>query len=123
MADTRREQVARLLLSCPDRPGIVAAVAGFLAGRGANILQSDQHSTDPDGGTFFMRIAFRLAPDDHEERLEREFAAVADELGMRWWMSIAARRKRVAVLVSRYDHCLAELLWRWRRQTLARLGR
>ena len=118
MADTRREHVARLLLSCSDRPGIVAAVVRFLSERRVNILESDQHTTNPDGGTFFMRIAFRLSPDDDEERLEREFAAVADELGMRWWMSFAARRKRVAVLVSRYDHCLAELLWRWRRGEL-----
>jgi formyltetrahydrofolate deformylase len=118
MAEMRREHVARLLLSCSDRPGIVAAVVRFLSERGANILESDQHTTNPDGGTFFMRIAFRLSPDDDEERLEREFAAVADELGMRWRMSFAARRKRVAVLVSRYDHCLAELLWRWRRGEL-----
>ena len=118
MADTRRERVARLLLSCSDRPGVVAAVVRFLSERGVNILESDQHTTNPDGGTFFMRIAFRLSPDDDEERLEREFAAVAGELGMRWRMSIAVRRKRVAVLVSRYDHCLAELLWRWRRGEL-----
>jgi formyltetrahydrofolate deformylase len=118
MADTRREHVARLLLSCSDRPGVVAAVVRFLSERGVNILESDQHTTNPDGGTFFMRIAFRLAPDDDEERLEREFATVAGELDMRWRMSIAARRKRVAVLVSRYDHCLAELLWRWRRGEL-----
>jgi formyltetrahydrofolate deformylase len=119
MADARREQVARLLLSCHDGPGIVAAVAGFLAARGANILQSDQHSTDPDAGTFFMRVAFRLADgDDDEEALERAFAPVAERLGMTWQLSFAAHRKRMAVLVSRYDHCLAELLWRWRRGEL-----
>ncbi len=55
-----REQTARLLVSCPDRHGIVAAVAGFLAENDANILSSDQHSTDPEGGTFFMRMEFRL---------------------------------------------------------------
>jgi formyltetrahydrofolate deformylase len=119
MASSRREQVARLLLSCPDRPGIVAAVASFLAGRGANIMQSDQHSTDPDGGTFFMRVEFHLADgDDDEEALRRAFAAVAERLGMTWQLSFALRRKRMAVLVSRYDHCVAELLWRWRRGEL-----
>jgi formyltetrahydrofolate deformylase len=115
----RREQVARLLLSCPDRPGIVASVAGFLAERGANILQFDQHTTDPDGGTFFMRVEFRLADgDDDQEALRRAFALVAEELRMTWQLSFAAHRKRIAVFVSRYDHCLAELLWRWRRGEL-----
>jgi formyltetrahydrofolate hydrolase len=57
---------ARLLISCPHRHGIVAAVSGFLAARGANIVRSDQHSTDPEGGTFFMRMAFTLPALDPE---------------------------------------------------------
>ena len=110
--------VGRLLVSCTDRPGIVAALSSFLRDRGANIVESDQHSTDPEGGAFFMRTEFHL--EGLEERgLEDVFATeVAEPFGMEWQMSYASRRKRVAILVSRYDHCLAELLWRWRRGEL-----
>jgi formyltetrahydrofolate deformylase len=112
--------VGRLLVSCTDRPGIVAALSSFLRDRGANILQSDQHTTDPDGGQFFMRLEFRLdGLEDQADALEAAFAAeVGDGLGGDWRLEYAARRKRVAILVSRYDHCLAELLWRWRRGEL-----
>jgi formyltetrahydrofolate deformylase len=115
-----RAGVGRLLVSCVDRPGIVAALSRFVAARGANILQSDQHTTDPEGGQFFMRTEFKL--DGLEEQgtaFEAAFAAeVAEPFGMDWQMRYASHRKRVAILVSRYDHCLAELLWRWRRGEL-----
>jgi formyltetrahydrofolate deformylase len=112
--------VGRLLVSCVDRPGIVAALSRFVAARGANILQSDQHTTDPEGGQFFMRTEFAL---DGLEAQGPEFEAafaqeVAEPFGMQWDMRYASQRKRVAILVSRYDHCLAELLWRWRRGEL-----
>jgi formyltetrahydrofolate deformylase len=114
------EGVGRLLVSCRDRPGIVAALSAFLRDRGANILQSDQHTTDPEGGVFFMRTEFRLdGIEDMAEPFERAFGAeVAEPFGMDWRMRYAAHRKRVAILFSRYDHCLAELLWRWRRGEL-----
>jgi formyltetrahydrofolate deformylase len=117
---SRVRGVGRLLVSCTDRPGIVAALSSFLRDRGANILQSDQHTTDPDGGQFFMRLEFRLEGlEDAAEEIEREFAAqVGDSLGGDWRLEYAAQRKRVAILVSRYDHCLAELLWRQRRGEL-----
>src|ERR671931_1288319 len=108
---------ARLLISCPDRHGIVAAVSGFLAARGANIVSSDQYSTDPEGGAFFMRMAFTI--DRLDEDLAAAFAEeVAERFGMQWRVDDAARPKRVAVLVSREDHCLLDLLWRWRRGEL-----
>jgi formyltetrahydrofolate deformylase len=112
--------VGRLLVSCTDRPGIVAALSTFLRESGANILQSDQHTTDPEGGVFFMRTEFHLdGLEDRSQELERAFVAeVAEPFGMDWRMHYAARRKRMAILVSRYDHCLAELLWRWRRGEL-----
>jgi formyltetrahydrofolate deformylase len=112
--------IGRLLVSCVDRPGIVAAISRFLAERGANIVHSDQHSTDPEGGSFFMRTEFKLdGLEDRADEIEREFGAdVGEPFGMDWQIRYAARRKRVAVLVSRYDHCLAELLWRWRRGEL-----
>jgi formyltetrahydrofolate deformylase len=111
---------ARLLISCPDRPGIVAAVSSFLFSHGANIVSSDQHSTDPEGGRFFMRMEFSttgmdLAGDD----LEAAFAQdVGDRFEMSWRMSHPGDRKRMAILVSRYEHCVLDLLWRWRRGSL-----
>ncbi len=105
----------RLLVSCPDRPGIVAAVSQFLFERGANIVHSDQHSTDPSGGRFFLRVEFEL-PDlaDHAAALRREFGPIADRYGMRWRLALAGQPKRVAVFVSTEDHCLLELLWQRR---------
>ena len=112
--------VGRLLVSCSDGPGIVAAVSSFLFSRGANILQSDQHTTDPEGGVFFMRTEFKLdGLDADSDELGRAFAQeVAEPFGMEWRLHRASYRKRVAILVSRYDHCLAELLWRSRRGEL-----
>jgi formyltetrahydrofolate deformylase len=108
---------ARLLISCPDRHGIVAAVSGFLADRGANIVSSAQYSTDPEGGAFFMRMAFAI------EAIDDDFATafaeqVAERFSMDWRLDDGARAKRVAILVSREDHCLLDLLWRWRRGEL-----
>ncbi len=105
---------ARLLISCPDRPGIVLAVSQFLYDQGANIIQSDQYSTDPEGGRFFMRIEFDL-PDlpEKEKRLETAFIPVAEKWDMDWRFSYAYRLKRMAIFVSRQDHCLLELLWQW----------
>jgi formyltetrahydrofolate deformylase len=107
----------RLLVSCPDRPGIVAAVSRFLFESGANIIRSDQYSTDPSGGSFFLRVEFAIAPDAHHDLAER-FGLVADRFGMNWRIWGAGTRKRVAILVSRYDHCLVDLLYRWQRDEL-----
>jgi formyltetrahydrofolate deformylase len=111
---------ARLLISCPDRPGIVAAVSSFLFEHGANIISSDQHSTDPEGGRFFMRMEFSTAEMDLDrDQLEAAFKEdVADRFEMRWRMSHPGDRKRMAILVSRYEHCVLDLLWRWRRGSL-----
>jgi formyltetrahydrofolate deformylase len=114
------EHSARLVITCPDGPGIVAAVSEFLFRHGANIVQSDQYSTDPQGGTFFMRMAFRLAGLDLPlDALERAFAdEVAVRFAMDWRLHAAGEPKRVAIMVSREDHCLLDLLWRWRRGEL-----
>ncbi len=108
----------RLLVSCPDRPGIVAAVSSFLFEAGANIVQSEQYSTDPSGGTFFLRSEFSMAPARRQGLAERFGLAVADRFGMTWRLWDSSQRKRVAVLVSRYDHCLVDLLYRWQRGEL-----
>ncbi len=108
----------RLLITCPDRHGIVAAVAGFLADSGANIITSDQHSTDPEGGEFFMRMEFTLEQGDLGA-LGRAFQQeVAERLDMRYRLTNADEPKKMAVLVSKEDHCLVDLLWRHRRGEL-----
>jgi formyltetrahydrofolate deformylase len=113
----RDPDAARLLIACPDRPGIVAAVAGALRDEGANITHSAQYSTDPEGGRFFMRVQFHL-PTLDAAFSERFATRVAEPFGMSWSLSEVARPKRLALLVSRYDHCLVDLLWRWRRGEL-----
>jgi formyltetrahydrofolate deformylase len=116
----RNPDVARLIVSCPDRHGIIAALSACLAETGANIVNSDQHSTDPEGGSFFLRMEFHLAGlANKRELLETRLAAIAAEFEMDLQLRLAVRNKRVALFVSRYDHCLLDLLWRWRRDELA----
>jgi len=120
MTATHDVDTGRLLVRCEDRPGIVAAVSGFLHAQGANIHQSDQYSTDPEGGTFFLRMVFHLrglegALDEVGRGFDQE---IAQRFDMTWRLEDAARPKRVAVMVSREDHCLLDLLWRWRRGEL-----
>ena len=105
---------ARLLITCPDRPGIVAAVSQFIFSHGANITQLDQHSTDPEGGTFFMRLEFQTPHlDVDREALRDAFRAkVAEPFQMHWNIHYAWPPKRLAIMVSRHEHCLMEILWR-----------
>lgn len=114
------ETTARLLISCPDRPGIVSAVTTFLYHHGANITELDQHSSDASGGRFFMRLEFQTpALDLSREALPRAFGEVVGQrFAMDWRISFARERPRMAVLVSRHDHALLELLWRWTRGEL-----
>jgi len=110
--------LVRLVVQCRDRPGIVAAVARFLADRGANITSSAQHSTDPEGGWFFLRLEFDL-PGGEVDALRAAFGAeVAQAFGMQWRLARADERQRVALLASREEHCLLDLLWRRRRGEL-----
>jgi formyltetrahydrofolate deformylase len=110
---------AILLVHCPDRRGIVAALAQLLYGHGANILDADQH-TDVAAGQFFQRIRFDLA-ELHTDRLALENAVreTAERFAMRWRIAWSGQRRRVAIFVSRYDHCLHDLLWRHRAGELA----
>ncbi len=112
--------MGRLLVSCPDRPGIIAAVSRFLYEHGANIAESGQFSTDPEGGRFFLRNVFhRPGLQAMRDELERSFAAeVGEPFGMQWTFAEPGVPKRVAIMVSRYDHCLLDLLWRSRREEL-----
>ncbi|AWB43843.1 formyltetrahydrofolate deformylase [Paenibacillus sp. CAA11] len=105
---------ARMLISCPDGPGIVAAVSRFLYDHGANIVQSDQYTMDPEGGMFFMRVEFDLAElDKRLPLLEQDFSKVAEGFQMEWAIYPLSRKKKLAIFVSKEDHCLVELLWQW----------
>jgi formyltetrahydrofolate deformylase len=106
-------ETTRLLLSCPDRPGIVARVAGFLADAGRNIIDADQHSTEQ--ARLFMRLVFESAPESERTQLYERFAAeVAEPLSMEHRFAEAGRLPRVALMASKEDHCLLDLLWRFR---------
>ena len=114
MTTEHTTDTATLLVTCPDRKGLVAALAQVLYGHGANILDSDQH-TDPVAGQFFQRIRFDRA-ELHTDRatLERSIDEVAGRFDMDWRISYSDRRKRMAIFVSRLDHCLYDLLLRHR---------
>ena len=119
MVGTTREDVGRLVLSCPDKPAILAAVLSRLAAAGASIIVLDQFTTEPEGGTLYLRTEFLLKdlPDrfaDLESRLEE----LAEDFNMQWHIQPVTTRKRVAMFASRDDHCLLDLLWRWRRGEL-----
>jgi formyltetrahydrofolate deformylase len=117
---TQPETTARLLITCPDRPGIVSAVTTFLYHHSVNITELDQHSSDPSGGKFFMRLEFQTPTLDVSlGALRQAFGDVVGKpFGMNWHISYAAEKPRMALLVSRHDHALLELLWRWSRGEL-----
>jgi formyltetrahydrofolate deformylase len=119
-ADGLPRYTARLLIGCPDRPGIVAAVSGFLFERGANVVSSHQYSSDPTGGRFFLRTEFFLEGlAEQAQAFQADFQrAVAEHFAMDWEIRWWGERQRIAILVSRHDHCLVDLLWRWRRGEL-----
>lgn len=104
-----------LLISCPDKPGIVAAVSRFIFEHQGNILESDQHSTNQQDCSFFMRVSFAeegfaLTSSD----LAATFAPIAKTFNMQWSVHYSRQRKQAGIFVSRLDHCLTDLLWRWR---------
>ena len=122
--------LATLLISCEDRPGLVAALAQLLAGYGANIVDSDQH-TDNHAGQFFQRIVFECsALTTDRANLEKAIAEVASRFQMktdlRFRLDHSGReaRKRVAIFVSKYDHCLydttARKTWPYPRRAFIR---
>ena len=107
---------ARLLVQCPDQPGVVSAVSTFLYQHGANIVQADQYSSGGGRGRFFLRMEYDVAGLDApaDEVAGRFGVEVAPRFQMEWHVSYSAQRRRMAMLVSTADHCLLELLWRWR---------
>ena len=111
--------LATLLVACPDRKGLVASLAQVLYGHGANILDSDQH-TDPIAGMFFQRLRFDLASLTTDRvALEHGIREVAERFAMTYTLSYSARVRRIALLVSKQEHCLYDLLIRHRAGELA----
>ncbi len=105
---------AVLLVSCPDQPGIVAAVTSFVADHGGNIIDLQQH-TDHTDGAFFQRVELELERVDLDRQgLAAAFEPVAERFGMRWSLRLSDERPRVAILASKEPHCLHDLLNRWR---------
>lgn len=101
-----------LTLSCADRPGITARVTSFLFERGGNILEAQQFN-DRSSDAFFMRVEFD--PGEASRKMIRtEFAPIAAEHAMDWELALRDRPRRVLIMVSKFDHCLADLLYRWR---------
>jgi len=110
-----RQPTITLLISCPDQPGIVSAVSSFVFQYSGNILESDQYSANQDGSIFFMRISF--AEDSFQlsqSALLDAFKPIAANFHMKWNVYYSRERKRVGILVSKFDHCLVDLLWRWK---------
>tara|TARA_R100001126_G_scaffold71253_1_gene41419 strand:- start:1382 stop:2236 length:855 start_codon:yes stop_codon:yes gene_type:complete len=106
-----------LTLSCADRPGITARVTSFLFERGGNILEAQQFN-DRLSDAFFMRVEFDPGSTTRDA-IRSEFAALAGEFAMDWKLALRKRPRRVLIMVSKFDHCLADLLYRWRIGELA----
>ncbi|MDX8045200.1 formyltetrahydrofolate deformylase [Gracilibacillus sp. S3-1-1] len=105
---------ARLLINCADQPGIVSAVSKFLHEHDANIIESNQYTTDPHGGEFFMRIEFEVEElKANVEKLEADFEEVKRSFSMEATFKYVDEVKKMAIFVSKEPHCLLELLWEW----------
>lgn len=106
------EQKYILVLSCDDKPGIVASVTNYLFDQKCNILEAQQFD-DVDTHRFFMRVVFS-GPDETAENISAGFSEIATNYSMNWSLEPGAQKKRVMIMTSRFDHCLADLLYRWR---------
>ncbi|MDR3763740.1 MAG: formyltetrahydrofolate deformylase [Acidobacteriota bacterium] len=114
MSDSAQTRSAVLLLSCPDRKGLVAVISNFIFRHNGNILHADEHR-DSETNLFLMRVEFDPSGMDVSlDALAAEFSPLAAEFEMRWHLAKNTRRPRLGILVSQYDHCLADLLYRHR---------
>jgi len=114
-----KKRTAVLLLSCPDRRGVVASIAGFVFQHGGNILHADEHG-DLDSGIFLMRVEFDPAEFDLPlGDFAKHFSPIAIDFDMRWRLALSDYRPRMAIMVSKYDHCLVDLLYRHKGGELA----
>jgi formyltetrahydrofolate deformylase len=102
-----------LTLSCPNKPGIVAGVSTYLFEHGCNILDAQQYD-DTESNVFFMRVVFNGVGEDIFTSVHAGFSDLAQRFAMVWTMRPVALKKRVMLMASKFDHCLADLLYRWR---------
>ena len=110
---------AILLISCPDRKGEVAAIADFVYRHNGNILHADEHA-DEESGLFLMRVEFDAGEFDFDlADFGRHFSPVAESFRMKWRLAQSSHRQRMIILVSKYDHCLVDLLYRHQSGELA----
>ena len=113
------KNTATLLITCPDNKGIVAAIAEFLYQHNANILHADQHQ-DAENNLFLMRVEWDVAGFNLDEAsFDAAFAPIATKFSMVWQLKLSQHKTRVAIMVSQYDHCLADLLHRFKSGELA----
>lgn len=109
-----KENIARLLVKCPDKPGIVAALSTFLYKNGADIMESSQYSSDDNSRMFYIRFEFYM---EHllekRKQIEQAFQPLADRFQIDFNFTYNEKRKRSAIFVSKEPHCLLELLWEW----------
>lgn len=113
------KNTATLLITCPDTRGIVAAIADFLHQHNANILHADQHQ-DAENNLFLMRVEWDLAGFSLDDAsFNQAFAPIATQFNMQWQLKRSQHKTRVAIMVSQYDHCLADLLQRHKSGELA----
>ena len=113
------KNTATLLITCPDQKGIVAAIADFLFRHNANILHSDQHQ-DAESNLFLMRVEWDLSGAAIQaDDFSRHFGPIAERFQMQWQLKRSQKRTRMAIMVSQYDHCLADLLHRHQSGELA----
>ncbi len=111
---SKNENRGRLLVSCPDQPGIVMAISQFLYSFDANIIESSQYSTHHEEGTFYLRIEFDCPSlTEKKPKMESEFLEIAEKFSMDWKLIDVQNVKRTAIFVSKQLHCLNELLWEW----------
>ncbi|MFP6583984.1 MAG: formyltetrahydrofolate deformylase [Candidatus Hydrogenedentota bacterium] len=108
-----------LLVACPDQHGIVAKLTQCIAELDGNIVDSHQYSTDSDSGQFFMRLEFCFEDSPDEDAIRAKFAPLADSLSADWQLYFTAQRPRMAIAVSKFDHCLVDILYHHRVGDLA----
>lgn len=117
---TAKQNEARLLVKCADQPGIVSKLSTFLHKHNANIVESSQYSSDPEGGMFFIRLAYNSEGlQEKKDAMEQDFKEIAAEYNMTYRFHYPSARQRAAIFVSRDPNCLMELLWEWKNGDLA----
>ena len=112
--NNKLENQGRLLVKCPDKPGIVSVLSTFLHNHDSNIIESSQYSSNSGDGMFFIRIQFHAENLlEKSAQLEKDFSGIADNHSMDYHFTYGNERQRSAIFVSKEPHCLMELLWEW----------